>query len=85
MAMGSITGITIVFIVIALPLIIIAGAILLAIKIIKGGTSSGDPKEQANETRMIQEIYQGLIRMEERVEALETILIEREKGGKEKQ
>ena len=80
MAMGSITGITIVFIVIALPLIIIAGAILLAIKIIKGGASSGDPKEQANETRMIQEIYQGLGRMEERVEALETILLDREKG-----
>ena len=85
MAMGSIMmPITVVFIVIALPLIIVAGTILLAIKIIKGGASSKDPKAQADETRVIQEIYQGLTRMEERVEALETILIEREKGGKEK-
>ncbi|MDB9823028.1 phage-shock protein [Deltaproteobacteria bacterium] len=83
--MGSIMGITIVFIVIAVPLIIIAGAILLGIKIISGGSSSKDPKAKADETKIIQEIYQGLNRMEERVEALETILIERENGRKEKQ
>ena len=85
MAMGSIAGITIVFIVIAIPLIIIAGTVLLGIKIVRGGTSSRDAKAQADETRIIQEIYQGLTRMEERVEALETILIEGENGRKEKQ
>ena len=73
----------VIFIVIALPLIIIAGSILLGIKIVRGGRSSRDPKAQADETRIIQEIYQGLARMEERVEALETILIEREKARKE--
>ena len=84
MAMGSIMmPITVVFIVIALPLIIVAGTILLAIKIIKGGASSKDPKAQADEARVIQEIYQGLSRMEERVEALETILIEKENSRKE--
>jgi len=76
--------IILVFIVIALPLIIIAGTILLGLKMIRGGSSTKDRKAQADETRIIQEIYQGLSRMEERVEALETILIEREKGGKEK-
>ena len=85
MAMGSIAGIMIVFIVIAIPLIIIAGAILLGIKIIRGRAPSKDPKDQADETRIIQEIYQGLTRMEKRVEALETILIEGDESRKEKQ
>jgi len=31
---------------------------------------------------MIQEIYQGLSKMEERVDALETILLDRERKGK---
>jgi phage shock protein B len=31
---------------------------------------------------MIQELYQGLSKMEERVDALETILLDREKKGK---
>jgi phage shock protein B len=82
--MGAMEGVIIVFIVIALPLIIIAGTILLGIKIIKGGSSPKDPRARADETRIIQEIYQGLTRMEERVEALETILIESEKHRKER-
>ena len=85
MGMGSIAGIIIVFIVIAIPLIIITGAILLGIKIIRGRSPSKDPKDQADETKIIQEIYKGLARMEERVEVLETILIEGENSGKEKQ
>ncbi len=35
-----------------------------------------------NEAQMIQEMYQGLARMEERIETLETILLE--KDGKER-
>jgi phage shock protein B len=44
-----------------------------------GGLSGKDKQAQAEETRMIQDIYHGLSKMEERVEALETILIERRK------
>lgn len=44
-----------------------------------GGLSGKDKAAQAEETRMIQDIYHGLSKMEERVEALETILIERQK------
>lgn len=44
-----------------------------------GGISRKDRAAQTEETKMIQDIYQGLSRMEERVEALETILIERQK------
>ena len=60
---------------IVLALAIIPGAILLAIKFIRGGQSAGD---QAEEAKMIQEIYKGLSRIEERVEALETILLDQE-------
>lgn len=64
-----------------LALAIIGSTILMAIKILKGGVSRKDQRQQAGETKMIQEIYQGLSRMEERVEALETIILERERGG----
>jgi phage shock protein B len=57
---------------------IIGGTILLAIKLLKGKTSR---KDQADDAKVIQEIYQGLSIMEERVEALETILLDREKRG----
>jgi phage shock protein B len=62
-----------------LILAIIAGTILLAIRMIKGGASSKDRQQQADETRMIQEIYQGMSELENRVESLETILLDSEK------
>ena len=62
-----------------LALAIIGGTILLAIKIVKGGVSAKGQNHQAQEAKVIQEIYQGLSRMEERVEALETILLDRQK------
>ena len=57
---------------------IIGGTILLSIRLLKGKTAR---KDQADDSKIIQEIYQGLSRMEERVEALETILLDREKRG----
>ena len=57
---------------------IIGVTILLSIRLLKGKTSR---KDQADDSKIIQEIYQGLSRMEERVETLETILLDREKRG----
>lgn len=71
--------VAIVFSGIVLALAVIGSTILMAIKIIKGGVSRKDRKHQSEETRMIQEIYQGLSRMEERVESLETLLLDSEK------
>ena len=68
--------ITIVFGSLVLIPAIIGATIVLSIRILKGGTSRRD---QAEDSRVIQEIYQGLSRMETRVEALETILLDREK------
>ncbi len=55
---------------------VIGGTILMSIKLLKGGTTR---KDQAEDSKTIQEIYQGLSRMEERVEALETILLDQDK------
>ncbi|NNL77078.1 MAG: phage-shock protein [Desulfobacterales bacterium] len=56
--------------------VVIGGTIVLSIKLLKGGASR---KNQAEDSKIIQEIYRGLSLMEERVEALETILLDREK------
>ena len=62
-----------------LCLAIIGGTILMGIKIAKGGISRKSQQSQTEDAKMIQEMYLGLTRMEERVEALETILLEKER------
>ncbi len=64
---------------IILALAIIGSTVLMAIKILKGGLSRKGQRLQAEEARMIQEMYQGLSRMQERVEALETIILDHER------
>jgi len=59
---------------------VIGGTIVMSIKLLRGG---GSRKDQAEDSKIIQEIYQGLSRMEERVEALETILLDRKKKDHE--
>jgi phage shock protein B len=65
----------IVFCGVVMALAVVGGTILLAIRIIKGDGGREERRQAAADARMLQEIYQGLTRMEERVEALETILI----------
>ena len=79
--MSGVLILTIIFGGSILALAIIGSTILMAIKILKGGLSQKRQQLQADEAKMIQEIYQGLSRMEGRVEALETIILDRE--GKE--
>ena len=59
--------------------LVVGATIVISIRLLKGGASR---KDQAEDAKIIQEIYQGLSRMEERVEALETLLLDREKGGR---
>jgi phage shock protein B len=77
--MHTVLIVTVVFTGIVLALAIISGTILMAIKIIKGGVSRKDRDQSSTEAKMVQEIYQGLGDMEERIETLETILLDREK------
>jgi flagellar basal body-associated protein FliL len=73
--------VAIIFSGVVMALAVIGGTILMAIKLFKGGNSHHDRQASAKETRMIQEIYRNLTRMEERVEALEIILSEKETKG----
>lgn len=54
---------------------IICGFLLAALKIIKGDSGKKDAEQSTEETRLIQELNQGLKRMDHRIEALETILL----------
>lgn len=66
-----------------IPIIAILGGLsIAALKILKDGPSKASEKDQADEARLIQQIHQGLLKMEKRIETLETILLDR--GGKHK-
>ncbi len=73
----NLTAIFVVFIMFGLP--IIGVFVLIALKMTRGGSSARDRKAIEEETRTIQEIYRGMSRMEERVEALETIILSRDR------
>jgi phage shock protein B len=65
--------------VVMIPLIAVAGGILIGlIKVMKGGSPESRDLN-AEEARLIQDIHRSMVKMEERVEALETLLLER--GG----
>jgi nitrate reductase gamma subunit len=80
--MNAVLIVAIVFGSILLALTIIGGTILSAIRLRHGGVSRKSREADSDETRMIQEIYQGLSQMEKRVENLETILMD--EYGKER-
>lgn len=46
-------------------------------KVLRGDTSKNRERLDAEESRVMQELYRGLSRLEERVESLETILLDR--------
>ena len=69
---------------VVLALAVIGSTILIGLKITREGTTPKGQKNQTDEAKMIQEIYQGLSGMEARVDALETIIMDRERERKEK-
>lgn len=80
--MKALMMITVMFASLLLGLSALGGTIYLFVRLLRGGLSSEARRLQSEEARMIQDIYQGLLRMEERVEALETILLTPEEGRK---
>lgn len=72
--LGIIAGILISFFVTA------AVFILGFIKILKSGGSRKDRQLDTEETRLFQELQRGFQKMEQRVEALETLILDRERG-----
>ena len=68
--------VSIVFGGIVLALTVICGTILMLSRLKYGGISQKNRQDQANEARMMQEIYHGLSKMEKRMDALESILMD---------
>jgi phage shock protein B len=77
--MHNVLIVAIVFGSLIIALAIIPVTILSAIKIIKGRASGRNQALADEEARMIQEIYRSMEKMEARVEALETLLLEKER------
>ena len=65
--------------------LILGGTLLGALRIWKGEGGKTRQTNNAEEARLIQDIYHGLLKMEERVEALETLLLERERENEKKE
>ena len=55
---------------------LLCGTVLVIIRMKNSGFSTSSREASKQEATMIQEIYQGLDRMEKRIEALETILMD---------
>lgn len=61
------------------PFLAVAGFILIKVlRIVTGNPSRRGWRQQTDDTRLMQELHQGLVRMESRIEALEMLLFERE-------
>lgn len=58
-------------------------AIVWAVRLLRGNSTPSGGQRQEEEAKLIQELYQGLARMEERVDALETILFDRKRKDRE--
>ncbi|WP_052515559.1 hypothetical protein [Dethiosulfatarculus sandiegensis] len=66
-----------------LVLLLLAGLALGIVKIVRGNTEGKQDGMLDEEAKIIQELHQELGRMEQRIEALETILLD-EQGRKER-
>jgi phage shock protein B len=70
--------VAIVFSSIVIGIAIICGTILVAIRS-RRGLSRHSRQQEADEAKMIQDMYRGLSEMEKRIDALETILLDRQR------
>lgn len=73
--MTAVYIVTVVFTAIVVIFAIISSTILASILLRRRGLKAGDRKTWDEETRLIQQMHQDLIRMGSRIEALETILM----------
>ncbi|MEW5772394.1 MAG: envelope stress response membrane protein PspB [Thermodesulfobacteriota bacterium] len=67
---------------ILIPLAVIVGTLILGGRLLSGLFSRAKREESADEARMVQEMYQAMSRLEERVEVLETLLLDAERRAK---
>ena len=76
--MSAVLIVLIVFAGLVLSLAVVGGTLLMLVRLRQGGLSKKDREQEVGEAEMIQEIYSGLSKMEKRIDALETILMDRQ-------
>ena len=79
--MSAVFIVAIVFGSLIIAITVISGTILMGMRLKHGDISQKDREELSDEAKMIQELYHGIRKMEERVDALETILMDQKKKG----
>lgn len=62
---------------IILALALVCGTVLLAVKLLRNGWTGKGREHRAEESGTIQDIYQGVSGMEQRIVALETIILDK--------
>ncbi len=83
---GVDTGTVAIIMIFAIPLVAIIGGLAVeALKVVRQGDGKAGRKASAEETRMVQQMHEMVVKMEERIEALETILIQQERKREEVQ
>jgi phage shock protein B len=63
-----------------IPLVAVIGIVFLVALLIvvsRGGSGKQNTEQKMHEAELIQELHHGFVRMEQRIEALETIMLER--------
>ncbi|MBI5093150.1 MAG: phage-shock protein [Candidatus Hydrogenedentes bacterium] len=74
---GELTILVVIVLIFGLPVLIVIGLV----RLLMNGGSRRSRETDAEETRIIQEIYSGMARLERRVESLETILLDSSGAG----
>ena len=74
------TGTLAVLLIFGTPFVAVVGIIVVKVlRLVTGSSPRGGQQLQAEETQLMQQLHQGLSRMEDRIEALETLLLERDR------
>ena len=81
--MNTILFLMVVFLVPLAALAILGGMVLGGVKIMRGNPSRQSKQQWDEETRLIQELHQSLSKMDNRIEALEMILLDPERKRKD--
>ncbi len=72
----SFFGLILIFLVVGFLVALLCLSLVILLVRKAGNNNPGVRVRNADETKLIQEIHQGLIKMEQRIEALETIVLE---------
>jgi len=68
-------------IILAIGLPVLCGTIVALVAIIKGSSAIKSKQLDAEETRLLQEIHQSMSKLEKRIDALETLVIEHDQSS----